>query len=141
MDNYGHGTLILNVKEDGLEEQALAILREYGCSNYFFLDQPFPTIARSLKLGYKSAIRVSEYELPLRLLELRPQWLWIDSLTGNWSHLESAITYAKENDIRTCLVSPELQGREPEPEIDTQLMRHSQEIDSVCTKLPSLWNL
>ena len=139
MASFSHKMLILNVKEDGLEEQILAILKNHNSPDYFFLDQPFPTLAKSLKLGHQCAMRVSEYELPFKLLQPQPQWLWIDSITGNWDHIEGAINYAKANRIKSCLVSPELHGRDPKSEIEYKLMRHYNEIDFVCTKIPTLW--
>ena len=40
--------LILNVKEDGLEKVILEQLSEYGISDFFFLDQSYPSIRRTI---------------------------------------------------------------------------------------------
>ena len=139
MANYSHKMLILNVKEDGLEEQILETLTQFNSPDYFFLDQSLPTLVKSLRIGYNCSMRISEHESPLELLPLQPKWLWIDSFYGNWEHMDSAIKYAKVHQIKTCLVSPELQGRDPQPEIEKLLLRYSENLDAVCTKFPSLW--
>ena len=47
LEEFCHGTLILNVKEDGLESRISEMLRSKGIVDYFFLDQPFPTLRKS----------------------------------------------------------------------------------------------
>src|SRR5262245_1101996 len=41
-----HGTLIVNTKEDGLEESVMADLARLGVTNFFFLDTAVPTLVR-----------------------------------------------------------------------------------------------
>lgn len=139
MASYSHKMLILNVKEDGLEEQILETLTKFNSPEYFFLDQSLPTLVKSLRLGYNCSMRISEHESPLEMLPFQPKWLWIDSFSGNWEHMDGAIRYAKVHQIKTCLVSPELQGRDPQSEIEKFLVPYSEDIDAVCTKFPSLW--
>lgn len=43
LESYHHKTLILNVKEDGLEQEILELMNSFSISDYFFLDQPTPT--------------------------------------------------------------------------------------------------
>ena len=58
----GH-SLILNVKEDALEDSILELLVKNGVSDYFFLDQSFPSIRRCVNMGItKVATRVSDFE-------------------------------------------------------------------------------
>ena len=71
LDAYRHGTLILNVKEDGLEPPVTALLRERGIEDYFFLDQAFPSLVRCAGTGERRcAVRVSEYESIATVLTL-----------------------------------------------------------------------
>ena len=42
--NYNHGTLVINLKEDGLEKKILYFLEKYNINTYFFLDQSLPSI-------------------------------------------------------------------------------------------------
>ena len=56
-------SLILNVKEEGIEERTLELLSAYPNLEYFFLDQSFPSLARTIKSGNKNtAVRVSDLE-------------------------------------------------------------------------------
>ena len=60
---YNHGTLVLNVKENGLEEELIKTMNYFKKDNFFILDQSFPYIVKTIKTGEKRcAIRLSEYE-------------------------------------------------------------------------------
>src|SRR5262249_3230363 len=48
---YRHGTLILNVKCDGLTSQIMDLAERHGVRNYFFLDLATPTLIRLAKRG------------------------------------------------------------------------------------------
>ena len=39
ISGYHHGTLILNVKEEGLEKRLLSAVNERGIRDFFFLDK------------------------------------------------------------------------------------------------------
>ena len=64
LDEYQHGTLILNIKVAGIEDDVLRLVRERPkVKSYFLLDVEFPYIYRSAMLGESSiAIRFSEGE-------------------------------------------------------------------------------
>ena len=143
---YNHNILILNVKEEGIEQKVLEIVHLHKVENFFFLDQTFPLIVKTLKVGEtRTSIRISDYE-SLSTLEkikelssFKPNWVWIDSLTGNWEHL-SYLADIKKMGYRVCLASPELHQRE----LDLELIQISEfikmtPIDSVCTKYPEKW--
>jgi hypothetical protein len=51
VDSYQHGTLILNVKEEGLEARLIALMASKGIDDYFFLDQSFPFLVKWSKAG------------------------------------------------------------------------------------------
>ena len=57
------GTLILNVKEEGLETRLLAMMAEHEIEDFFFLDQSFPFLVKTARTGERRcAVRVSEFE-------------------------------------------------------------------------------
>ena len=81
---YNHGTLILNVKEEGLEDELIAIMSTYQIEDFFFLDQSFPFLLKTIKTGEtRCALRVSEYEDINTVLNLmgKVQWVWVDCFT------------------------------------------------------------
>lgn len=144
---YHHGTLILNVKEEGLESLLMERMRARGLEDYFFLDQSFPFLLKTTGNGERrSAVRVSEFEpveIALSLAD-RLDWVWVDCFSrfpldeASWIRLRDA-------GLRLCLVSPELLGRDPGPEIAAireQLDDWGVEPDAVCCKLEaaSFWN-
>tara|TARA_Y100000741_G_scaffold365181_1_gene360129 strand:+ start:38506 stop:39102 length:597 start_codon:yes stop_codon:yes gene_type:complete len=142
---YNHKFLILNVKEEGLEEKLLDIMTSKKIRDFFFLDQSFPFLMKTLNSGVnKCALRLSEYESIKTVLNLsgRAQWIWVDFF--NKFPLEvNTIKKLKENNFKICLVSPELQGHCPEveiPKIIKLLGNNLQLIDAVCTKREELWS-
>jgi hypothetical protein len=60
---YHHKTLVLNIKEEGLEQKVLEIMSSFEIQEFFFLDQSFPFMMKSLKDGEsRVAIRFSDQE-------------------------------------------------------------------------------
>ena len=52
LDEYHHGTLILNIKEHGIEKEVLRLLKiRPHIKKYFMLDVEFPFIIKSLVLA------------------------------------------------------------------------------------------
>ena len=142
LPHFRHKMLILNVKEDGLEETILKLLVRYKIMDYFFLDQPFPTLRKSAMNDYRTALRLSEYENPVNNVDLKVEWLWLDSFFGDWQYLKQHAAWIKQGQFRTCVVSPELQGRVvgDEPEQLVKIMQNlGLEISAVCTKRPEAW--
>jgi hypothetical protein len=140
--HFSHELLILNVKEDGLESEVLKILDSHGVSNFFFLDQPAPSLFKAAAKGTPVAFRISDFEGAPFTIQGGSNWLWIDSFTGDWTHLERALSFAHENNLKTCLVSPELQGRTTTMEtqnIKEILQKSEKQLNAVCTKNPEIW--
>ena len=141
---YQHGTLVLNVKEEGLEERVAALMRKYGVEEYFFLDQSFPFLIRSIMVGqHRCAVRVSEFESIQTALSLsrKVDWVWVDCFT-HFPLGYDEVKQLQSSGFRLCLVSPELQGRNAEQEVSKLIeLLNSQGIiaDAVCTKRPDLW--
>ena len=146
------GTLIVNVKSEGIEEKCIELLNKYGVKNWFFLDLSMPYLVKygriakaNLLMGFTPsnlAVRFSDFEPIEYALSFRhmAKWVWVDwfesiALTkDNYSKLIDA-------GFSVCLVSPELQGKG----IDLiEFYRKHIElneftISAVCTKRPDLW--
>jgi hypothetical protein len=144
IDAYHHGTLILNVKEEGLEASLIALMRNNGIEDYFFLDQSFPFLMKSAKAGeHRCAVRVSEFESIETALSMAGMvdWVWLDCFTRfPITHIDSQ--RLKHAGFKLCIVSPELQGRDAETEIPLMrslLVELDIQADAVCSKRPDLW--
>ena len=142
---YRHGTLILNVKEEGLEQRLIALMQAHGISRYFFLDQSFPFLVRTARTGERRcAVRVSEFESLDTALALASQieWVWVDCFT-RFPLDRAGADRLHAAGFNLCLVSPELQGREAEieiPQLRAQLDALGIDAAAVCTKRPELWS-
>ena len=105
---YRHGTLILNVKEEGLEEACLDAMARHGIEDFFFLDQSFPFLVKTARTGEtRCAARVSEYEAVETALALagKIDWIWVDCFT-RFPLSPAEGRRLKEAGFRLCLVSP-----------------------------------
>jgi hypothetical protein len=144
IDAYRHGTLILNVKEEGLEARLIALMQSKGIADYFFLDQSFPFLVKWSKAGeHRCAVRVSEFESIETALTLagKVDWVWVDCFT-RFPLSEHDARSLKDAGFKLCLVSPELQGRDANVEIPhlvSLLKERNIAADAVCTKRPNLW--
>lgn len=111
LDNYKHGLLVLNIKEAGIENDVLQLVRERNIPSFFLLDVEFPYLYRASRLGVRSiAVRFSEDE-PIELVNNYKKlvdWVWIDTITKfpiNANNLQAL------SSVRTCIVCPERWGR------------------------------
>lgn len=144
LDAYHHETLILNVKEEGLEARLIDLMNSKEITDYFFLDQSFPFLMKWSNAGvHRCAVRVSEFESIETALTLagRVDWVWVDCFTQFPLCGENA-RRLKEAGFKLCLVSPELQGRDANveiPQLISLLEERSIMADAVCTKRPDLW--
>jgi len=140
----GH-SLILNVKEDALEDTILKILTLNGITDFFFLDQSYPSIRRTIGLGVKKvASRVSDFEDISTALRSGSNWVWLDSFSGNWDYLTDALSAIVDNGQKSCLVSPELQRPDSHLELielKTRIEENQLKLDAVCTKNPESWSI
>ncbi len=144
LSHYHHNTLILNVKEEGLEHRLIDLMNKGAIEDYFFLDQSFPFLVKTAKEGeQRCAVRYSEFESfeTIKSLAGQIRWVWVDCFTQYPQKIEE-YHQIKNLGFSVCLVSPELQGREAATEIP--LARDFFEkvgisIDAVCTKVPQLW--
>ena len=141
---YAHGTLILNVKEEGLETRLLAGMAEWGIEDFFFLDQSVPFLVKTARGGERRcAVRVSEYEPVAGVMALAGMvdWVWVDCFTRFPIGGAEAATLHGAG-FKLCIVSPELQGRtDPRAITEMRALMAGEGIDAaaVCTKTPGLW--
>lgn len=140
---YRHGTLILNVKEEGLEARLVELMRNRGIADYFFLDQSFPFLVKWSRAGLRNcAVRVSEFEAVETALTLagKVDWVWVDCFTHFPLSSEDA-RRLQQAAFRLCLVSPELQGRDVAEiaALAALLVERGIKVEAVCTKRPDLW--
>ena len=83
--NYRHKTLILNVKEEGLEERLIKIMECHAIEDYFFLDQSIPFLIKTSTSNPRCAVRVSEFERIQAALKFseRVDWVWVAELESS----------------------------------------------------------
>ena len=140
---YEHGTLVLNVKEDGLEEKLLMLMEAHCIEKFFFLDQSFPSLIKTIKSKEKRcAVRLSEYESIKTVLNLKKKidWVWIDYFTKFPLDYDS-YDLLKKNKFKLCLVSPEIQGYDEIETINLKKFLKQKNIvfDAVCTSFFNIW--
>lgn len=151
-------TVIVNVKESGLEEQISDILDEFGSIKYYFLDSQIPDILRlskQEKYRGKFIIRVSDYEtLNYKFLShCQPEFIWVDYNFSNFDNSKileyikflkdiDSNEYLSQNGIKKILVSPELYGLQNINITSDIIKITNKELlkkYSICTKLPDDW--
>lgn len=144
LDEYRHGTLILNVKEEGLEDRLLDEMAKRNMRDFFFLDQSFPFLIRTAARGeHRCAVRVSEFEAVDTALGLagKIDWVWVDCFSRFPLNGRDA-GRLRDAGFLLCLVSPELQGRDDPAEIAAlrdMIAAEGIVAEAVCTKKPELW--
>jgi hypothetical protein len=144
LDEFNHGTLILNVKEEGLEARLITLMQSKGITDYFFLDQSFPFLVKWSNAGeHRCAVRVSEFESIETALTLagKVDWVWVDFFTRFPLSGQDA-RLLNQAGFKLCLVSPELQGHNANleiPQLVSLLEERDIDPDAVCTKRLDLW--
>ena len=142
---YKHKTLILNVKEEGLEAKLIEIMKFHEVTDYFFLDQTFPFLLKfSDACEKRCAARLSEFESIETVLKVsdKIKWVWVDCF-NHFPIGKEQIQMLKKLSLNICVVSPELQGRDNSKKIlefKQFLLSHGLTFDAVCTKRPDIWD-
>jgi len=143
LTSWDQQLLVLNIKEEGLEEKILEILARFEIDNYFFLDQSFPFMQKLIRHGNaRVAARASDLESVETALVSGASWCWLDSFSGDWQYLLNAVPRLNAAKIRTCLVSPELQRPDSDAELNElqrSISKDELQIDAVCTKKTEKW--
>lgn len=142
--HYKHNLLILNVKEEGLENKLIDLMSKHNINEYFLLDQSFPFLVKYAKNGHKkAAVRLSEYESIDTVMTLKGMvdWVWIDCFTKLPINSTDA-QFLKSCGFKICIVSPELHGWGDEKNLSLfieQIKGWGFLPDAVCTKKHLLW--
>ena len=111
LENYEHKTLVLNLKEAGIEKEVLKLVKIHLIKSFFLLDVEMPYMYSATKKGQKNiAVRFSEYEsLDLtKYFQGKLNWVWIDTVTKLPINLNNAKILSK---FKSCIVCPERWGR------------------------------
>ena len=111
LKKFNHKFLILNVKEEGIENLILNYVKKNRIKNYFLLDVTVPKIFQFIKNKKKNnlCLRISKFEKlnQLNFFNKKIEWIWVDTFDNkiplNINDLEG---YSKK--FKLCLVSPEL---------------------------------
>lgn len=104
------GTLVINVKEEGLETIIIELLVKYNITNYMFLDEPFWYLLNSSRQfsNKNFAIRVSKFESVETALKSRElsDWVWYDYF-DDYINIDD-IHKLNEAGFKVIIPSPEL---------------------------------
>lgn len=111
LENYEHKTLVLNLKEAGIEKEVLKLVKQYLIKSFFLLDVEMPYMYSATIKGQKNiAVRFSEYEsLDLtKYFQNKLNWVWIDTATKLPINMNNIKILSK---FKSCIVCPERWGR------------------------------
>jgi len=152
VNDYNLKLLIVNVKEEGLEEGIQKILNNANIDNYFILDETIPFIIKYCSVGFSNfALRVSLWEdinsaiKILHTFERPPNWVWLDTFNGKIPFTSDKLKKLKNLGAKICLVSPELhpdyQFKVPCSNFMKQYYKFDNGFfDAICTKKEFFWN-
>ena len=135
---YNHALLILEVKEEGIEERVIELCKKFGIENYFLLSVSFPFIYLLSKKGFrKMAARFSEFEDISTCLSLKNkiEWVWVDTLT-KLPLDKNKFEKLKNANFKICMVSPERWNRPQEiRKYADYLKKNKIFVDAVMTEM------
>ena len=137
LKEYHHGTMILNIKSERIEEKVLELVHQYDVKSYFFLDSSFPMIFLLASKGISdTAIRFSEFEGLDTICNMagKVKWVWVDCFTRMPLTAE-IFAQLKKWGYKICIVSPELQGQPDKIEVYAEMLKNQNIFpDAICTK-------
>ena len=139
---YKHGTLIINVKSEFIENRVIQLLKKYNIKKYFFLDSSYPVIFNFIKKGFKNfAIRISDYESMDNAFKIYPKfkWIWLE-IFNELNLSKKEILFLRKKDIKVCFVSPELHNKKNYNKVKSWIKRKKINISAVCVKKEFLNN-
>jgi hypothetical protein len=138
LKHFNHGTMVLNIKSEGIEHKVIEYIHRYNIKKYFFLDSSFPMIYLLSKNNEKNiALRFSEYEEVDTILKMagKVKWVWVDCFS-RLPITPEKYALLKKNGFQLCLVSPELQRQDEKLELYKQDLHEKGIIfDAICTKI------
>lgn len=129
--------LIVNVKSEGIENQAIEILEKYGFEDFFLLDCSFPSIIKLSKNNERRiALRFSEYENFAHIIDNKDKasWIWVDCFSYfPLTKVLEEVFHA--HGFKICIVSPELQNQNEKIKTYKEYIRENKIlVDAICTK-------
>ncbi len=134
LGEYRHALMVLNIKEAGIEDEVLRLVRARGITDCFLLDVEFPYLYRAARKGERAiAVRYSEDECIETVLKYkgRVDWVWIDTISR--LPLDAKVVEQLRG-FKTCLVCPERWGRPQDiPAYRKRLGELGLQIDAVMT--------
>ncbi len=137
LKKYNHGTLVINIKSEFIEFKIQKLLKKFKIKNYFYLDSSYPAIIKLVKKkNYKFAIRVSDYESFENVYKMYPncKWIWLE-IFKKVKLKKHELQHIKKNNIKICLVSPELHGKNKEIlKLKNFIKKKKFSVNAVCTK-------
>ena len=99
------------MKEAGIENEVLKIIKKFNIKSFFLLDVEMPYLYLASSKGNRNiAVRFSEYE-PIELSEFfvnLVDWVWIDTVNSLPLNKDNVPLLKK---FKSCLVCPERWGR------------------------------
>lgn len=143
LTEYDKGTIVLNIKEAGIEKEVIRITQLAGIKNFFLLDVEYPYI---LVNSHKSvpldvAVRFSEQEsIENAILQVgKLNWVWIDCVTSNPVKARDIKTLSK---FKKCLVCPSRWGRPKDIPDYREFFKRNMKLNAVMTemKYADAWN-
>ena len=138
------GTLIINLKTEGIENECLNLLVRNKIQSWFFLDMSQPYLVKysnSPEIHKDNlAVRFSDYEPIEYALSFKDKvgWVWLDRFHSNCL-TEESYSKLKGANFNICIVSPELQGESLDFVKQYKLYISNFDVDAVCTKFPEIW--
>ena len=137
------GTIVLNIKEAGIENEVLRLVREAQIKSYFLLDVEYPYILQSdTSAGpLDIAVRFSEQETiqNVSCQKGRLNWVWLDCVTKNPVEMEHIPILSN---FKNCLVCPSRWRRPEEISQYRNFFNDNMRLDAVMTemKYADTWN-
>jgi len=140
LGEFNHAFIILEIKEEGIEEKVLKLCEKFRIENYFLLSVTVPFLYMLSEKGIrKMAVRFSEFESINTVLNFKDKvdWVWIDTFTKNPLAKE---IYEQLKGLKICFVCPDRWGRKE----DIQRYKNNFEeedikLDAVMTSVVELW--
>ncbi len=133
---YDKGTIVLNIKEAGIEKEVIRLVREAQVKSYFLLDVEYPYILQSDTTNgtLDVAVRFSEQETiqTVSCQKGRLNWVWLDCVTKNPVKMEHIPILSN---FKTCLVCPSRWGRPKEISEYRDFFKDNMKLDAVMTEL------